>query len=161
MEDLEDGEDWRLRGRGNVRRIGGAKWVRELAALRMLYEWAAARGHVAAIPVRLRAVRTRDGAPVQVAELAPTDARSSNVKWLIPRAFRLCRDVGLRGYGADGHPDGSGRGRNDGRDAAFAEVLFASGLRRREAGTLLTVELRTRQLPITVRTADSGRLLAA
>jgi len=141
VEDLEDWEDWRLRGRDNPRRIGGAKWTRELAALRMLYEWTVAKGYVAASPVRLRTVRTRGGGPVQVPELTPTDVRSSNVRWLTPRAFRLWRDVGLRGYGADGRRDGSWRGRNDGRDAAFAEVLFASGLRRREAGTLLTAEL--------------------
>jgi hypothetical protein len=77
VEDLEDWEDWRLRGQGNARRIGGAKWVRELAALRMLYEWAAARGYVSASPVRLRAVRTHAGATVHVPELAPTDVRSS------------------------------------------------------------------------------------
>jgi len=158
VEDLEDWEDWRLRGRGNPRRIGGAKWTRELAALRLLYEWAADRGHLVASPVRLRTVRTRDGAPVQVAELAPTDVRSSNVKWLTPRAFRLWRDVGLRGYGANGQPDCSWRGRNDGRDAAFADVLFASGLRRREAGTLLTVELPDTTAP---RRYYSGRIGAA
>ena len=157
-EDLEDWEDWRLRGRGNPRRIGGAKWVRELAALRLLYEWAAARGHLAASPVRLRTVRTRDGVPVQVAELAPSDVRSSDVKWLTPRAFRLWRDAGLRGYGADGRPDASWRGRNDGRDAAFADVLFASGLRRREAGTLLTVELPD---ATPARRYYSGRIAAA
>jgi integrase len=80
------------------------------------------------------------------------------VKWLTPRAYRLWRDVGLRGYGADGRPDGSWRGRNDGRDAAFADVLFASGLRRREAGTLLTLEL-----PDTteVRGYYAGRIAAA
>ena len=157
-EDLEDWEDWRLRGRGNPRRIGGAKWVRELAALRLLYEWAAARGYLAASPVRLRSVRTRDGAAVQVAELAPSDVRSSDVKWLTPRAFRLWRDAGLRGYGADGRLDASWRGRNDGRDAAFADVLFASGMRRREAGTLLTVDL-----PDTTqaRRYYSGRIAAA
>jgi len=66
--------------------------------------------------------------------------------------------VGLRGYGADGRPDASWRGRNDGRDAAFADVLFASGMRRREAGTLLTVEL-----PDTTqaRRYYSGRIAAA
>lgn len=158
VEDLEDWEDWRLRGRGNPRRIGGAKWIRELAALRLLYEWAAARGYVVSSPVWLRAVRTSVGAAVRVPELAPVDVRSSNVKWLTPRAFRLWRDVGLRGYGADGRPDAGWRGRHDGRDAAFAEVLFASGLRRREAGTLLTVEL-----PDTTqaRRYYSGRIAAA
>ncbi|MGH3688417.1 MAG: hypothetical protein ACRDSM_25910, partial [Pseudonocardiaceae bacterium] len=140
------------------RRIGGAKWIRELAALRLLYEWAAARGYVVSSPVWLRVVRTSVGAAVRVPELAPVDVRSSNVKWLTPRAFRLWRDVGLRGYGADGRPDAGWRGRHDGRDAAFAEVLFASGLRRREAGTLLTVEL-----PDTTqaRRYYSGRIAAA
>ncbi|MGP3937926.1 hypothetical protein [Nonomuraea sp. KM88] len=157
-EDLENWEDWRLRSRDNPRPIGGAKWVRELAALRLLYEWAAARGFVVASPVRLRTVRTRDGATARVPELAPTDVRSSNVKWLTPRAFRLWRDVGLRGYGSDGRPDDSWRGRNDGRDAAFADVLFASGLRRREAGTLLTVELPDTTEP---RRYYSGRIASA
>lgn len=158
VDDLEDWEDWRLRGQGNERRIGGAKWVRELAALRLLYEWAADRGYVATSPVRLRTVRTREGTPVRVAELAPSDVRSSNVKWLTPRAFRLWRDVGLRGYDAAGRPDASWRGRNDGRDAAFADVVFSTGMRRREAGTLLVVEL-----PDTteVRRYYPGRIAAA
>jgi hypothetical protein len=88
----------------------------------------------------------------------PKNIRSSNVKWLTPRAFWLWRDVGLRGYGADGHPDRSWRGRNDGRDAAFADVLFTSGLRRREAGTLLTIELPDMA---TVRAYYPGRVAAA
>ena len=37
--------------------------------------------------------------------------------------------VGLRGYGADGLPDSGWRGRNDDRNAAFAGLLFESGLR--------------------------------
>ncbi|MFJ8389719.1 site-specific integrase [Streptomyces sp. NPDC094438] len=140
-EHLDNWEHWRLRGEGNPARIGGAKWQRELAALRGLYDWALARGFVKASPVVLRSVRTRDGAVVEVPELAPADVRSSNVKWLTPRAYRLWREVGLRGRWPDGRVDAGWRGRNEGRDAAFADIVFSSGVRRREAGSLLTVEL--------------------
>lgn len=140
-EDLENWEEWRLRDAGNPRRVGGAKFRRELTAFRLLYEWASQRGYVAASPVQLSEVVLPGGDVISVPELMPKDYRRSNVKWLTPRAFRLWRDAGLRGYGADGRPDQGWRGRNEGRDAAFADFLFASGLRRREAGTLLTIEL--------------------
>ncbi len=157
-EDLADFEHWRRRDGGNPRRIGGAKWQRELAAFRLLYEWATARGYVAASPVLLRTVRLPDGSSVQAPELASGEVRSSNVKWLTPRAFRRWMRVGLLGYGADDLPDPRWRGRNDGRDGAFAEVLFSSGLRRREAGTLLTVELPDTSTP---RSYYPGRVAAA
>ena len=140
-DDLLDFEDWRRRSARNLARIGGAKWNRRLAAFRRLYEWAAAQGHCASSPVALKPVRTRDGDTVQVPEAAARDVRSSNVKWLTPRAFRQWRDVGVCGYTADGRRDTSWRGRNDDRNAAFADLLYSSGLRRTEGGSLLTVEL--------------------
>ena len=82
-----------------------------------------------------------DGRPVPVPELLPPDRQMSNVKWLTPGAYRFWRDVGLRGYGADGTPDKSWRGRNGARNGAFAETLWSSGLRTREAATLLLHEL--------------------
>jgi hypothetical protein len=39
-DDLLDWESWRRRGQQPGRRISGSKWQRELAALRLLYEWA-------------------------------------------------------------------------------------------------------------------------
>ncbi len=47
----------------------------------------------------------------------------------------------LVGYDAHGLPDRSWRGRNDGRNAAFADLLFESGLRLREGGCLLAMEV--------------------
>jgi site-specific recombinase XerD len=108
--------------------------------------------------VLLRTVRLPDGSSVQTPELAAGEVRSSNVKWLTPRAFRRWVRVGLFGYGAEDLPVPGWRGRNDGRDAAFAEVLFSSGLRRREAGTLLTVELPDTSTP---RAYYPGRVAAA
>jgi site-specific recombinase XerD len=63
------------------------------------------------------------------------------VKWLTPRAYRRWRDVGLAGYLADGLPQRHWRGRTDGRNLSLSELLWASGLRLREAGTLLLPEL--------------------
>src|SRR5437667_11070458 len=52
--DLEDYEYWRRRDRNNPRQVGGAKWGRELAAFRLLYDWAVRRHHMAGSPVVLR-----------------------------------------------------------------------------------------------------------
>lgn len=108
---------------------------------RLLNEWAEKTGHIARSPVLVHAVRLRDGITVQVANQAPRDVRSSDVKWLTPWTYRLWRDVGLLGYDAGQQPDPSWRGRNDARNAAFADLLFSSGLRLREAGCLLTAEV--------------------
>lgn len=81
-DDLADWEEWRLRGEGNPHTIGGAKWSRELAALRLFYSTAVNHGCMAVSPVQTRSVVLPGGEVVEVAELAPTDVRSSNVKWL-------------------------------------------------------------------------------
>jgi site-specific recombinase XerD len=140
-DDVDDWEAWRRRSADNPRRISGAKWERELAALLLLYNWAAANGHMAASPIAMHSVRTRDGSVVEVPANRSKDVVASNVKWYTPRTLRLWRDIGLRGYGADGLMEPGWRGRNDGRNAAFADLLIESGLRLREGGCLLTVEV--------------------
>lgn len=140
-DDFLDYEYWRRRDADNPRRIGGAKFARELAACRRFYEWQVRRGEIASSPVVVSAVRRRDGGAGFAAELRPRNVRSTRVKWLTPRAYRRWRDVGLGGYGSDGLRDRSWRGRNDGRNLAFADLLWSSGLRLREAATLLDVEV--------------------
>jgi site-specific recombinase XerD len=140
-DDLLDWECWRRRSQEPGRRISGSKWQRELAALRLLYEWAEKKQHIARSPVLVHAVRLRDGGMVMAADQAPRDVRYSDVKWLTPRTYRLWRDTGVLGYGIGGEPDLSWRGRNDGRNAAFTDLLFSSGLRLREGGCLLTLEV--------------------
>jgi site-specific recombinase XerD len=139
-DDLLDWEAWRRRGQPG-QRIGGSKWQRELAALRLLYEWAEKKGHIARSPVLVHAVRLRDGRTAMAADQAPRDVRCSDVKWVTPRTYRLWLEVGLLGYDISGQPDPSWRGRNDGRNAAFTDLLFSSGLRLREGGCLLTPEV--------------------
>ncbi|MER5184576.1 site-specific integrase [Streptomyces sp. NPDC002896] len=115
LNDLLDFEDWRRWSPRNPERIGGSKWNRELAALTRLYKWAVRKGHMAASPVVEREVMGRRGEMVSVPAVRASDVRSSNVKWLTPRAYRLWRDVGLRGYDADGRRDGTWRGADDER----------------------------------------------
>jgi len=91
--------------------------------------------------VAVHTVHRRDGTTIEVPDNQPKDLRVSNVKWVTPRAYRLWRDIGLRGYTAEGLPDAGWRGRNDGRNCAFADLLFESGLRLREGGCLLTLEV--------------------
>jgi integrase len=141
VDDLEDYEDWRRRAPGNIRPIGGAKWIRELSALNRLYKWAAQKQIIDLSPIRTVTVYGRYGAPIEVMEARAHDARTSNVKWLTPRMAQLWRDVGLIGLARDGRPDASFRGRNGDRNAAFADLLFDSGLRRTEGASLMTVEV--------------------
>ena len=114
-DDLLDWEAWRRRGQQPGRGIGGSKWQRELAALRLVYGWAEKEQRIERSPVLVHQVRLRGGGSVTVADQAPRDVRSADVKWVTPRTYRLRRDVGLLGYDADGQPDPSWRGRNDGR----------------------------------------------
>ncbi|WHM36282.1 site-specific integrase [Streptomyces sp. BPTC-684] len=140
-EDLEDWEDWRRRAAANPKRIEGATWAKELAALNLLYTAACGHGFVRENPVLTRTVRTEDGGTAEVAELAPNDVVYADVKWLTPRAYRLWRNVGLGGLLPSGLEDGGWRGRLGGRDCAFSDLTYSSGMRRREAGTLLTHEI--------------------
>ena len=103
-DDLLDWEAWRRRDRSHGARISGSNWQRELAALRLLYEWAQARGHIDRSPVPVHTVRLRYGTAVAVADQTPRDVRSSNVKRLTPKTRQLWRDVGLLGYDADQKP---------------------------------------------------------
>ncbi len=138
---LLDYEFWRRREAQNPRKVSGAKFARELAACSHFYRWQLVRGNVALSPVHTATSISRRGDSVSRAVLQPTNIRSVKVKWLTPRAYRRWRDVGLGGCGADGLLQDSWRGRNDGRNMAMADLMWASGLRLREAGSILIDEL--------------------
>ncbi|MYD66264.1 MAG: integrase [Chloroflexi bacterium] len=135
-----DYENWRRRDQENDDRLAsGATFSRELAAFRHFLKWATARDLVYVDLEVLKALR-------------PSNARAHDVKWLAPEAYALWRNVGMRGYGRNGLADAKFRGRNKTRNASFTEVMWRSGLRLREAGTLLLPEVPSRPLP--------GRFLA-
>ncbi|MYB42523.1 MAG: integrase [Chloroflexi bacterium] len=121
--------------------ISGTAFARELAALTHFFVWQQESGAIQESPVKLRSYRRYDGTTGMTARLRPKDVRALDVKWLLPDTYRVWRQVGLGGYTRDGLPDRSWRGRNDGRNLAFADALWTSGLRRKEAGTLLLCEL--------------------
>lgn len=140
-DDLLDFHDWRVRSPQNPGRVGGAKWNRELAALTRLYDWANRRRYVPASPVQLRTIAGRYGGTTSVPAGREKSARTSNVHWLTPRAFRRWLDVGMRGHTAQGWPDATWASRLEARNVAYAELLFSSGMRLLEGASLLTVEV--------------------
>ncbi|MFJ5548621.1 site-specific integrase [Streptomyces sp. NPDC093225] len=140
-DDLWDFEDWRTRSPRNPRRVGGARWNRGLAALTRLYEWAVQHEYVMASPVLMRSMAGRTGESVLVPAARAKNARTSEVRWLTPRAFRRWVEVGLRGHDADGVPSAGWAGRLGDRNGAFADLLFSSGMRLTEGASLLTVEV--------------------
>lgn len=138
IEHLADYEFWRRRDAKNPGRVGAATFSRDLAAIKKFYAWQQWRGNIATSPT---AMRSSSGEGWAHTNLKPSAVRSVRLKWLTPRAYRRWRDVGLGGYCADGLRDATWRGRNDGRNLAFAEALWSSGLRLREAGTLVLGEI--------------------
>ena len=127
-DDLLNYEYWRRYDERNPRRVGGATFARELTACRRFYEWQQERGVIGR-------------SPVEDAQFQPTHRRPVRMKWLTLDAYRQWCEIGLGGYCLDDSYDESWRGRNASRNLAFAETLWSSGLRLREAGTLLFAEL--------------------
>nr|WP_239086559.1 site-specific integrase [Streptomyces parvus] len=145
-KDLEDYEDWRRFAPANPDRIGGSKWDRELSAIMSLYSWAKKAGYLTRNPVLMKQVVGRNGETVMVPEQRADDARSSNVHWLTPRAWRRWIDVGLRGHTREGTVEPGWVGRLEDRNVAFVRTLVSSGLRLGEGGSLLTFEVPKRRL---------------
>ncbi len=139
--DLEDFEFWRRRDRRNPRRVSVSKFSRELAAIAKFYGWQQRRGVLEGSPVAMRLREDDRGRGTPTPALRPRAVRSIRLKWLTPRAYRRWRDVGLAGYLADGTRDTKWRGRTDGRNLAMSEAMWSSGLRLREAATLLLGEV--------------------
>ncbi|WP_234382176.1 site-specific integrase [Streptomyces dysideae] len=139
--DLEDYEHWRLHAVENPVRIGGSKWNRELSAFSGLFAWAVKERWISRSPVATRQVLGRRGEVLTVAVAKAKDSRPSNVHWLTPRTWRLWINVGLRGHTRQGVPERGWAGRLEDRNVAFTRLVTSSGLRRLEAGALLTFEV--------------------
>jgi hypothetical protein len=110
-KDVEDYEDWRRFAERNPRRIGGAKWDRELSALMGLFRWATDEGHMQVNPIAVKQIVGRDGRPAVVPAARAKDARRGNVHWLTPRTWRRWIGVGLCGHTTVGVPESGWIGR--------------------------------------------------
>ena len=140
-EVFEDYEYWRRRDERNPSRISGAKFSRELAACRRFYEWHARRGTIRASPIETFTDDSAENRAGVSVPLMPKNARNNRVKWLTPEAYRQWKHVGLSGYNLEGRQRHNWRGRNEDRNICFADLLWDSGLRLREAATLLWCEV--------------------
>lgn len=134
---------WRSRSDLNPNSVGGSKINRELAAITLLYRWGShsSRGHVAFNPIERETIRLRDGQSVDTRVVRSKNVVRERVRWLTPRTFRLWRDIGLDGYTTEGLRDDAFRGRTALRNKAMVELMYGSGLRVQEAGSLLITEV--------------------
>lgn len=146
-DDVADFKFWRMTDTRNPGRVGGSAFHADLAALAALYGWASRR-HGIANPVLRREIlapaRRRDtwgAAGPAHAAAEPAGVRDRDVKWLDPKAVGRWINVGMLGFSLDGLEPDSPAGRTGARDAAFAGLLYGSGLRVSEAASLLADEL--------------------
>jgi hypothetical protein len=147
-DDAEYFKEWRLSEQSNPQLVEASTFAANLAGLRKFYRWAARRYGVAD-PVTA----------MDDFDLKPRGVRGQDVKWLDPAGYRRWRDLGIRGLGLDGRPDGLWRGRNEQRDAAFVDGLYSSGLRLTEWASVLITDLpddNPARGYRTCRLADSG-----
>lgn len=123
---------------------------REVATVNQFYRWAVAAGHVGMNPIPQ--VRRRPG-PVEAGwsgrrtldESRPAtyshSASRDKVEWLPAAEYRLWRDVGIRGFLADGRPNDRFRGRWAARNAIFADLMVRTGLRLSEQAGLSVFDI--------------------
>ncbi|MCP2625424.1 site-specific integrase [Mycolicibacterium smegmatis] len=136
-------KEWRLSARENPQCVSAASFCVDRSAIRGFYLWAAEHQGVEN-PVRARAIATSWAGGQRVTlESTPSGMRRSDVKWLTPQAFRLWRNLGLRGFTGAGMPHPDWRGSTEDRDTAFVDGLFGTGLRIGEWSSVLTSEVPT------------------
>ena len=140
---------WRRRDPDGPR-ISGSAWDREVAAVNRFYQWALKCGHVRVNPIPQT---SRRPAPLEAGwahrgtldEQRPAtyshDAVRERVEWLPPAEYRRWRDVGVRGFTADGLPNERFRGRWSGRNATFCDLMVRTGLRLAEQAALTIFEV--------------------
>ncbi|MGD0606602.1 MAG: site-specific integrase [Streptosporangiaceae bacterium] len=127
VDDAEEFQFWRLADPANDHRVGTSAFAKDLAAGRKFYRWIGNRYPGVCDPFDEM--------------IFPVARREASVKWLDPAAVRRWRDLGLRGRDLSGRADRSWRGRNEERDAAFADGLYGTGLRLTEWGSVVLPEL--------------------
>lgn len=133
-------KEWRLSADLNGDSVEANSFLVDRAAIRCFYNWVQDQAGVQN-PVSVKVITNVFGEVSETVEGTPSGVRRGDVKWLTPEAFRLWLTVGLRGFLADGLPSPRWKGRTEDRDVAYAEGLFATGLRNREWASQLIVEL--------------------
>jgi site-specific recombinase XerD len=138
---------WRRRDAAGPQ-VSGGTWSQDVSHVNQFYVWAAGQGQVGRVPIPQRPARSAPWGrptPVLVQATVPAtyahDQGGGRIEWLPPASYRLWRDVGLRGYGADGLPSERFRGRWAARNAAFADLMVRTGMRLSEQAHLTASEM--------------------
>lgn len=94
-------KEWRLSAEENEKHVVSNSFCVDQAAIRRFHHWAAEQRGIEN-PVRVRSIATSYfGVEQTVLESTPSGVRRADVKWLTPQAFRLWRNVDLRGFAMD------------------------------------------------------------
>jgi integrase len=160
VEQIEDFAFWRMIDARNPRRVSGTTWRSDLAALSAFYGWEARTygvrnpimrlereahqvvGHSSLSRPRAAGAGTENSTETTTENATElSDIGERRITMLTQSAFRRWVDMGLHGIEPDGREARVWRGRNSERDAAFANLLYETGLRVSEAGSLLVEEL--------------------
>ncbi len=140
--DLFDYRFWRTSALDNPRRISGATWQGDLAAILAFHDWAADRlGTNRLLPAAQKQAWVGNRVAVRDPRARASAIRAADVKWLSPGAFRLWRDVGIHGKEPGGAEKTRWRPRSQTRDAAFVDGLYRTGLRIQELASICLIEL--------------------
>ena len=133
--------------------VEGSTWSQEVSLVNQFYGWAKGQGFVSAIPIPQRAARSlpahaKNPPPKPgSAELATApatlahDGPGEQFEWLPAPSFRRWRDVGVRGYTADGLPRPRFRGRWVSRNTVYVDKMVRTGMRISEQSLLTVVEM--------------------
>jgi site-specific recombinase XerD len=134
--------------------VAGSTWNKAVFALRGLYDWAVSRKVLVTTHgpvIEASPVPSGQGATrVPGVRVNAAFVRKERDRWIVPGTYRLWRDVGIRGRKIEridigqwrtAGDDESSRVRNVFRNSAFADFVYSTGLRVREAGSLLLPEL--------------------
>lgn len=139
---LADFKEWRMSAGLASTHVSSNTFHLDLAALMRFYQWASTNCVGVSNPVRFRQVRRAPAGQLDsILDARPSGVRRADVKWLTPSAFRQWRNIGLRGFTAEGVPSSSWIGSVEDRDVAFVNGLFGTGLRCGEWSSLLTIEV--------------------
>ncbi|BAS18691.1 integrase domain protein SAM domain protein (plasmid) [Arthrobacter sp. Hiyo8] len=126
--DLFDYRFWRTSASENPRRISGATWQCDLAAVLAFHDWASDRlGTDRLLPAVQKQAWAGKRAAVRDPRARASAIRAADVKWLSPGAFRLWRDTGIHGKEPNGAEKTRWRPRSQTRDAAFVDGLYGTG----------------------------------
>ncbi|MFI6286705.1 integrase [Streptomyces sp. NPDC051018] len=125
-DDAREFQFWRVTDPRNPRRVQRSSFYRDAAGLKTLYRWMGGRFQVVNPFEELETSRGR---------------KQEDVKWLDPAGYARWRDLGLRGLDLDGREDPAWGGRNEQRDAVFADGLYGTGLRLSEWASVVLPEL--------------------